>query len=423
MVNTNRRTCSVFKFCGSITCLRSEKDTRGSSATSDLCDRPVSMVSQLHKSCTHCIDFNMSCYRTASFPSGGRAFVDTAANLNTKRGFGICMPYYRASLQLHTLSSHPFALLCWFAHSLILPFTSVNMKSSIFAALTLLSTLTSAAPGGRHHGKKKTVLATATSTYDCGLSQYLTDSISSSTSTSCAAFHTSSLLPVPTCQQMYNDCRAAQDADMAYCASQYAACLGYNPFTSAASSPTDGCGIATSRPSHRPHHRPHPSTCRDKYNRCLNSPDANLAYCSSRYVACLGYDPVTGTKSESVPYTPYVTQVVTAYTTYCPSSTIMTYQNKTYAVTEATSLTITDCPCTITTPLPSLPSGSTITSVVTISSTIVLPASSLSVNPMAGWTIGAPVMPTSTPVVYTGSAGELQVSRMVLLVVLGAVML
>ncbi|QNQ00291.1 YALIA101S05e08086g1_1 [Yarrowia lipolytica] len=43
------------------------------------------------------------------------------------------------------------------------------------------------------------------------------------------------------------------------------------------------------------------------------------------------------------------TNVVTAYTTYCPYPTEIVEGNKTYTVTEATTLTITDCPCTRTT--------------------------------------------------------------------------
>ncbi|KAF3318488.1 hypothetical protein TWF173_007895 [Orbilia oligospora] len=40
------------------------------------------------------------------------------------------------------------------------------------------------------------------------------------------------------------------------------------------------------------------------------------------------------------------TTVVTAYTTYCPYPTEIVEGTKTYTVTEATTLTITDCPCT-----------------------------------------------------------------------------
>ncbi|KAG0672562.1 hypothetical protein C6P40_001779 [Pichia californica] len=42
-----------------------------------------------------------------------------------------------------------------------------------------------------------------------------------------------------------------------------------------------------------------------------------------------------------------ITEVVTAYTTYCPEATEITTNGKTYTVTGATTLTITDCPCTI----------------------------------------------------------------------------
>merc|ERR1712000_444034 len=41
----------------------------------------------------------------------------------------------------------------------------------------------------------------------------------------------------------------------------------------------------------------------------------------------------------------------TQYTTYCPAPTTLTYQDKTYTITEATTLTITDCPCTVSHPL------------------------------------------------------------------------
>jgi hypothetical protein len=47
----------------------------------------------------------------------------------------------------------------------------------------------------------------------------------------------------------------------------------------------------------------------------------------------------------------YVTEVVTAYTTYCPEPTKITHGTKTYTVTKATTLTISDCPCTVTKPV------------------------------------------------------------------------
>lgn len=50
----------------------------------------------------------------------------------------------------------------------------------------------------------------------------------------------------------------------------------------------------------------------------------------------------------------YVTEVVSELTTYCPKPTTLTYNGKTYPVTEATTLTITDCPCTVVKPAPTV---------------------------------------------------------------------
>jgi len=47
----------------------------------------------------------------------------------------------------------------------------------------------------------------------------------------------------------------------------------------------------------------------------------------------------------------YVTDVVTSYTTYCPYATTLTYNSVTYTITEATTLTVTNCPCTIIKPV------------------------------------------------------------------------
>jgi len=47
----------------------------------------------------------------------------------------------------------------------------------------------------------------------------------------------------------------------------------------------------------------------------------------------------------------YTTEVVTALTTYCPYATQITHGGSTYTVTEATTLTITNCPCTVTKPI------------------------------------------------------------------------
>ncbi|KAK1750602.1 hypothetical protein QBC47DRAFT_119929 [Echria macrotheca] len=47
----------------------------------------------------------------------------------------------------------------------------------------------------------------------------------------------------------------------------------------------------------------------------------------------------------------YTTEVVTAVTTFCPEATEIVHGDKTYTVSEATTLTITNCPCTVTKPV------------------------------------------------------------------------
>ncbi|KUJ10308.1 uncharacterized protein LY89DRAFT_257229 [Mollisia scopiformis] len=50
----------------------------------------------------------------------------------------------------------------------------------------------------------------------------------------------------------------------------------------------------------------------------------------------------------------YETITTTAFTTYCPEATVFAHGNVVYTVTEATTLVITDCPCTITRPIQTL---------------------------------------------------------------------
>jgi hypothetical protein len=50
-------------------------------------------------------------------------------------------------------------------------------------------------------------------------------------------------------------------------------------------------------------------------------------------------------------YNATTTEVVTSFTTYCPEATTLTFGGSTYTVTEATTLTITNCPCTLTKPV------------------------------------------------------------------------
>lgn len=47
----------------------------------------------------------------------------------------------------------------------------------------------------------------------------------------------------------------------------------------------------------------------------------------------------------------WTTEVVTEYITYCPYATQITYGTNIYTVTEPTTLTISDCPCTVSKPV------------------------------------------------------------------------
>ncbi len=90
-------------------------------------------------------------------------------------------------------------------------------------------------------------------------------------------------------------------------------------------------------------------------------------------------------------------QIVTAYTTYCPGPTTVVANNVTYTVTSATTLTITNCPCTITSmvSVTPLPPGSPSTSVTPIA-----PAGSST-------TSASPVLATGAAVALGSSFGAL----------------
>ncbi|KKY19466.1 putative gpi anchored serine-threonine rich protein [Diplodia seriata] len=134
----------------------------------------------------------------------------------------------------------------------------------------------------------------------------------------------------------------------------------------------------------------------------------------------------------------YVTEIVTAYTTFCPYATELTHNGKTYTVTKPTTLTITDCPggCTVTKPVYTsvvtdckscsasasasvsapVPTSSSVQGVVgnpnppygTMSNTTV----SYSKPALGSSTTGAAGTPASTPSnpLYTGAAGVLKAS-------------
>ncbi|KAL5344634.1 hypothetical protein ACLOAV_010326 [Pseudogymnoascus australis] len=99
--------------------------------------------------------------------------------------------------------------------------------------------------------------------------------------------------------------------------------------------------------------------CEAAYAICRSgdNPDRNFSTCASEHAACLAALGAASTGKFANETDHYTTQVVTAYTTYCPVPTTISHGNKTYTVTEATTLTITDCPCTITIPATPVPTG------------------------------------------------------------------
>ncbi|TIA32585.1 hypothetical protein D6C78_08140 [Aureobasidium pullulans] len=176
------------------------------------------------------------------------------------------------------------------------------------------------------------------------------------------------------CYATYNTCRTTRtdglSANQAQCVSEYATCLGENPLSpsgglessfipysaTASSSMTSSAAAPVST-----------AACQASYNSCRTAPDANMAFCASQFAGCLQENPfasngtntVTAAASGGVVYT---TQVVTALTTVCPAPTagayVTTLGKNVYTVSSATTITVTDCPCTISKPVTSAPAAS-----------------------------------------------------------------
>lgn len=102
-------------------------------------------------------------------------------------------------------------------------------------------------------------------------------------------------------------------------------------------------------------------------------------------VASAGYANVT---TVTIPCEITTSEVVTAYTTYCPEPTTIVEKNKTYTITKPGTVTITDCPCTRT----KVETTVTVTTCPVISGTPVLPST---IKPV-----------TSAPVATTSGAAK-----------------
>jgi len=131
---------------------------------------------------------------------------------------------------------------------------------------------------------------------------------------------------------------------------------------------------------------------------------------------CTLKHPVTTTAPTMVGTAPpvWVTTTVSEYTTYCPAPTTVVQGNMTYTVTEATTLTITNCPCSVSYP------ATTYTTMTLSSTTTYCPApTTVTIGPMTTYcptpgTYTLPVVtvtpvagspPTPAPVAATTTAG------------------
>lgn len=109
--------------------------------------------------------------------------------------------------------------------------------------------------------------------------------------------------------------------------------------------------------------------CSNKYAACQAACKATQATCeSSGYggatcaanaASCLGYNPYTSSSaapstmsSAAAPAMVTVTSVVESFVTYCPEATAITTNGNTYTAPAGGYITVTNCPCTITTTVP-----------------------------------------------------------------------
>ncbi|KAG6217768.1 hypothetical protein E4U50_003027 [Claviceps purpurea] len=99
------------------------------------------------------------------------------------------------------------------------------------------------------------------------------------------------------CNEEYNACRVAPDANQSFCASKLASCVGYNPFTGGSFMSPTACSAgaaATAPASGQGGDAECAKKCNEEYNACQVAPDANHSFCASKLASCVGYNPFTG---------------------------------------------------------------------------------------------------------------------------------
>ncbi|GFP52447.1 hypothetical protein ACSS6W_003492 [Trichoderma asperelloides] len=137
-----------------------------------------------------------------------------------------------------------------------------------------------------------------------------------------AAWPTKTVAPAPqddcanSCQYDYDECCGAPGANLSTCSSEYAECLGYNPYdgqqhdyeekqkTTECSTKPTATATATwathFAPPPTPTPPPYPKVdckhvkeCTDEDDKCRTKPEANQAECSAEYAKRLGFNPFT----------------------------------------------------------------------------------------------------------------------------------
>ncbi|KAM5349629.1 hypothetical protein ACJ41O_006134 [Fusarium nematophilum] len=101
------------------------------------------------------------------------------------------------------------------------------------------------------------------------------------------------------CTDTKNACLVKPDTNRAVCASEYAACLGYNPYdaqpfvepTACSKVPTSTVAPVVPKPTEADACA---RDCTEKKDACMTAPDANHAACAAEYAGCLGYNPYDG---------------------------------------------------------------------------------------------------------------------------------
>jgi len=98
--------------------------------------------------------------------------------------------------------------------------------------------------------------------------------------------------------------------------------------------------------------------------------------------------------------TAYTTEIVDVYTTVCPAATSFSINGQTYTVTESTTLTITNCPCTVVKPV------TTTSAVVATTAPVYVNSTTTAAATKSVGTTSVKSAPTTTPSTITASGAE-----------------